>query len=821
MGKYKKLYGTLLLGLIAIIILLTAVFSYSRSIEESYKEENINSLKELSNQGALMLHNEIKNKQNLLAELSHDVSRIFVNDPQAAAAYLEEAAERNSFKRIGVALTDGRAYTTDGVELNISEREYFSKAIRGHTAVSRNLDDYTDGGRIAVYAVPIFEDGSDKRIGVLFATYSLDTFRKTIEVSFFGGAGYSYVVQENGDVVVDSQHSESFKNFKNVYAALLTADPVNNKDSAEKLWQMINSKKGGYIEFYNGSQKYMYCSPIGVNNWMLLTVTPASVIEDKINMVLNKTYLLGILLIAIFLLFIWHIKKGGYIEFYNGSQKYMYCSPIGVNNWMLLTVTPASVIEDKINMVLNKTYLLGILLIAIFLLFIWHIMRIHTRNQKELMDIAYVDEVTGGYSFAKFFKEAELLLPETDKKTAIVSMDIDGFKYFNDMFGYGEGNDLLRYIWQEVKASLNEGEILAHGVADTFIFLLRFDTREELLWRINDLCLHLNNYITKSGQVYKLSLSMGIYEVDGETDDIVSMADRAYIARQTIKNKGDTAWAFYDGAVRDKLLHEKEIESQMEKALAEGEFIAYYQPKYSTKEQKLIGAEALVRWRRSDGIIVPPYQFVPLFERNGFINKVDRYMFELVCRQQMRWLKQGLIPVPISVNMSRMCLYDPHIVDEYIGVLNGSGLSAAYIKLELTESAFFENISIMNNVIEALHKVGIKVLMDDFGTGYSSMMMLKNVAIDVLKLDKSFVDDIGDDRSEKIISNIIYLAHSLQIEVTAEGVETAAQFEFLKSVGCDYIQGYYFGKPQPAEDFAALLQKEFYDGSDAGADKKG
>ena len=755
MGKYKKLYGTLLLGLIAIIILLTAVFSYSRSIEESYKEENINSLKELSNQGALMLHNEIKNKQNLLAELSHDVSRIFVNDPQAAAAYLEEAAERNSFKRIGVALTDGRAYTTDGVELNISEREYFSKAILGHTAVSRNLDDYTDGGRIAVYAVPIFEDGSDKRIGVLFATYSLDTFRKTIEVSFFGGAGYSYVVQENGDVVVDSQHSESFKNFKNVYAALLTADPVNNKDSAEKLWQMINSKKGGYIEFYNG------------------------------------------------------------------SQKYMYCSPIGVNNWMLQTVTPASVIEDKINMVLNKTYLLGILLIAIFLLFIWHIMRIHTRNQKELMDIAYVDEVTGGYSFAKFFKEAELLLPETDKKTAIVSMDIDGFKYFNDMFGYGEGNDLLRYIWQEVKASLNEGEILAHGVADTFIFLLRFDTREELLWRINDLCLHLNNYITKSGQVYKLSLSMGIYEVDSETDDIVSMADRAYIARQTIKNKGDTAWAFYDGAVRDKLLHEKEIESQMEKALAEGEFIAYYQPKYSTKEQKLIGAEALVRWRRSDGIIVPPYQFVPLFERNGFINKVDRYMFELVCRQQMRWLKQGLIPVPISVNMSRMCLYDPHIVDEYIGVLNGSGLSAAYIKLELTESAFFENISIMNNVIEALHKVGIKVLMDDFGTGYSSMMMLKNVAIDVLKLDKSFVDDIGDDRSEKIISNIIYLAHSLQIEVTAEGVETAAQFEFLKSVGCDYIQGYYFGKPQPAEDFAALLQKEFYDGSDAGADKKG
>ena len=754
MGKYKKLYGTLLLGLIAIIILLTAVFSYSRSIEESYKEENINSLKELSNQGALMLNNEIKNKQNLLVELSHDVSRIFANDPQAAAVYLKEAAARNNFKRIGVALTDGRAYTTDDIELNISERGYFSRALHGQMTVSRNLDDYTDGGRIAVYAVPILSDGSDKPIGVLFATYSMDTFRKTIEVSFFSGAGYSYVVQENGDVVVDSRHPESFKNFKNVYAALLTADPKNNRDSAEKLWQLINSKKDGYIEFYNG------------------------------------------------------------------SQKYMYCSPIGVNNWMLLTVTPARVIEDKTNMVLHKTYLLGILLIVIFLLLIWHIMRIHTRNQRELMNIAYVDEITGGYSFAKFFKEAEPLLRAADKKTAIVSMDIDGFKYFNDMFGYEEGNDLLRYIWQEIRASLNEGELLAHGVADTFIFLLRFDTRDELLWRINDLCLYLNHYITKSGQVYKLSLSMGIYEVDGETDDIVSMADRAYIARQTIKNKGDTAWAFYDGAVRDKLLHEKEIESQMERALAEGEFIAYYQPKYSTKEQRLIGAEALVRWRRSDDVIVPPYQFVPLFERNGFINKLDRYMFELVCRQQTLWLGEGMASVPISVNMSRMCLYDPHIVDEYIGILEESGLPAAYVKLELTESAFFENTSIMNGVIEALHKVGIKVLMDDFGTGYSSMMMLKNVDIDVLKLDKSFVDDIGDERSEEIISNIIYLAHSLQIEVTAEGVETKAQFEFLRDVGCDYIQGYYFGKPQPAEAFADLLQKETWNGSDADADTK-
>lgn len=326
-----------------------------------------------------------------------------------------------------------------------------------------------------------------------------------------------------------------------------------------------------------------------------------------------------------------------------------------------------------------------------------------------------------------------------------------------------------------------------------------------MLRRINDLCLHLSHYHTNTGQVYKLALSLGIYEVDGETDDVVSMADRAYIARQTIKNKGDTAWAFYDGAVRDKLLHEKEIEGQMEKALLDGEFIAYYQPKYSTAEQKLIGAEALVRWQRSDGSIVSPSEFIPLFERNGFITKLDRHMFYSVCNQQMLWLQQGLKPLPVSVNMSRMCLYDPHLVDEYIEVLEECGLPPGYVEIELTESAIFENTEVMNGVIEALHKAGFKVLMDDFGTGYSSMVMLKDVNIDVLKLDKSFVDDIGDERSEKIISNIIYLAHSLQIEVIAEGVETEAQFVFLQSVGCDYIQGYYFGRPQPAAIFGELL----------------
>ena len=408
-------------------------------------------------------------------------------------------------------------------------------------------------------------------------------------------------------------------------------------------------------------------------------------------------------------------------------------------------------------------------------------------------------------------------LPDKKKNRLIIYSDIAEFKLINEIFGIEKGNEILLKQADIIKKHAVDGYLYGRVGEDHFVVIADEATfNEEYLYECRET---LQNVLSDS--VYNVRVCFGIYRTDNMNESLSFMCDKASFAVASIKDDTHSFIAYYDDTMLEAAIKYKTIVDEFDDAIKAGEFKMYLQPQISAKTRRLTGAEALVRWRRSDGIIVPPYQFVPLFERNGFINKVDRYMFELVCRQQMRWLKQGLLPVPISVNMSRMCLYDPHIVDEYIGVLNVSGLSAAYIKLELTESAFFENISIMNNVIEALHKVGIKVLMDDFGTGYSSMMMLKNVAIDVLKLDKSFVDDIGDDRSEKIISNIIYLAHSLQIEVTAEGVETAAQFEFLKSVGCDYIQGYYFGKPQPAEDFAALLQKEFYDGSDAGADKKG
>ena len=208
----------------------------------------------------------------------------------------------------------------------------------------------------------------------------------------------------------------------------------------------------------------------------------------------------------------------------------------------------------------------------------------------------------------------------------------------------------------------------------------------------------------------------------------------------------------------------------------------------------LAGAEALVRWRKPDGQMISPGLFIPLVEESGFVRKLDEYVFQEVCLAQKRWIDKGLRVVPISVNLSQRHLENPEFIDQYKAILDNSGVPIEYIQLEITESAMFEKKEEFVAIMERLHQLGFVILMDDFGTGYSSLMMLKSIPVDVMKLDKSFVDDYDDIRGEQIIRCVMRMAQDLSIAITAEGVETEEQYNFLKSIGCDTIQGYYFAK---------------------------
>ena len=245
----------------------------------------------------------------------------------------------------------------------------------------------------------------------------------------------------------------------------------------------------------------------------------------------------------------------------------------------------------------------------------------------------------------------------------------------------------------------------------------------------------------------------------------------------------------------------------MEKALERGEFFVCYQPKYCTRDKRIVGAEALVRWRMNSGKVIPPSDFIPLFESNGFIKELDKYVFEQVCKDVRRWVDEGLDVKPISVNVSQMQLYNANFIKEYLEIRERYHLEAEYVQLELTETVLFENTTVLESIINQLHELGFEVLMDDFGKGYSSLNMLKSVEVDTVKIDKSFVDDIGNNkRVERIIATIISLVRSLNMHVVAEGVENEIQYKFLNLVECDEIQGFYFSRPVEKKEYEKMLK---------------
>ncbi len=736
MEKKQKMWHSLAAAIVISMILIVMLAFYAKLLQEELNAETIEMLKEVSAQTVAVLNEKMMGEAKLLHEVADRLEVRGVFEPEVAAASIREICARQGYKRMGVIMPNGQAYTTDENEVYLGDREFFAESMKGETAVSGRLEDQISGGSIIVYSVPIYRESSV--CAVLFAAYNVEELRKVMEVSAFDGEGYSYIISQNGDAVVDSNSASGFKSFENIYRSLNAASETNVLAAAELQRGLMNG-------------------------------------------------------------------ESGYIRFHNKVDKYMYYMPLGNRDWFVLGVVPTGVMDTTKNNIMRLTYLLCALLVLCFLLLILYIVLIERKQRKELSDILYVDSVTGGYSFARFCGEVPQRLQNTELHGACIVMDVDKFKIINELFGYEEGNKTLCGVWKTWRKCSGDTEIYARRLADRFVALWYYQEREELNERIENFMEELQNLAQEYTLDYNLKITMGIYLIKDKNEDVQKMINYATMAHATVKGQEDIWYAFYDDDFRERLLQNKMLEDQMKRALKNQEFIVYYQPKYHVMTKELVGAEALVRWRKADGSMVMPGKFIPLAEKNGFINKLDKYVFAAVCKKQKEWMDAGRVPVPVSVNLSRRHLYNDEFMEEYHSILEGSGIPAKYVQLELTESAIFENQEALCQIIDNLHAMGFRILMDDFGTGYSSLMMLKSVPIDILKLDKSFVDDFDDAKGEKIITSVIQLAQSLHIEVTAEGVETEEQYKFLKTLGCDTIQGYYFAKPMPEEEFEQLL----------------
>lgn len=494
----------------------------------------------------------------------------------------------------------------------------------------------------------------------------------------------------------------------------------------------------------------------------------------------------------------------GFKLFYKPSDKNLnkvwYSKPLGLNYWTVMIgrtdiINPVTQNIIRISNILWIVIITGILLIFLVLI---HLLR---RSNLKLMHMLQLDPVTGGDNWYKFRKDASRILDSRAfyrKRFALVNFDINRFKIINDSFGHTKGDEVLKEIYNLVKKWVKPEEPFTRYAADQFYILMEYQDPEEVNERILDLNNRLHQYkYTKTVKFY-----FGVYYITERKDSVDRMAEFAGIAKNKIKGSSEEIISYFDDNSRIRLLEEEKIEKTMYEALQNNEFMIYLQPKYTVAEERMVGAEALVRWNRGDGNMVSPGFFIPVFEKNGFITELDMYMIRNVCRIQKMWLNKGYIPLPVSVNISRIHFANPNLAEIIKDTVDEYEIPHELIELELSESAFLQNKQMLIDTVTALREYGFMVSMDDFGAGYSSLNSLKDLPLDIVKLDGELfriTDEV--ERGQTVIRNTISMAKDLHMKVVAECIETREQVEFLCSVGCDIIQGYYYAKPMPVDQF--------------------
>lgn len=417
------------------------------------------------------------------------------------------------------------------------------------------------------------------------------------------------------------------------------------------------------------------------------------------------------------------------------------------------------------------------------------------------------DTLTGLYNQATFYKKTAALVKKyRDTKYCIVYLDISCFKVINDLFRVETGNMILKTASYYFLATLDlEKGLCARIEADHFVICIP----EENL-NIAQLIDGLDDTILSLGISHNILFYAGVYPIEDILLPVDQMCDRAHMALNKIKGNYMNRYAYYDASMRDLMLQEQMIVRDMNYALQEHQFTIFLQPVYSLNSQHIISAEALVRWFHPANGMISPGKFIPVFERNGFIVKLDRFVWEEVCRFLKAQRDAGEKVIPVSVNVSRMNFYNLDLLEFLLGLLEKYELEPWMLKLEITESAYTDNPHQLISVVKVFREEGFPVLMDDFGSGYSSLNMLKNLPVDVLKIDMAFVRELEkSERARAILKSIMRLAFDLGMGVVVEGVETKAQVDFLASIGADDIQGYYFSKPLPVPDFVEKLRQDW------------
>ena len=719
--------------IIIIFLLLLAVgIAYMTYMLNRIEKNTNNSIKTIVKNDANNLKVEITEQKAILQSITNKIlTENIVNADEIFNMY-EKSDITSRFVRLAIMYDNGKTITNDGYEKDYSEekKHFFAS---NEIQISTNRTSKIDGTEITIYSQAINLKSEKIAICLIVKT---DSYKNIFSNKVFEGKGFSYIVNESGNIIVNANNYSKTKNL------------IDNIDS------MLVGKSKEKFEAY----------------------------KDKIMENIKN-----------------EISGTRTLQTDNGKY-YMVYEPIGINGWSIATFIPSKAIAGEINRALLTTFILAIIVIFIILSICIYIVISNNKKQKQLYEYAYIDPVTKKGNINYFRKKGQERLERKSNATVyIMVLDINKFKMINKAYGYKTGDTILYGIGQELENVLGKGSIICRYSNDYFAVL--FEYEEGIRKIVNKIVKNIEN-LKIENNVYNLSVNIGIYKVDTD-NNIAEAMDKAIIAHSASKGDVFDKFHIYDKKMEKELVKESKIESEMYQALMNKEFQVYYQPKIYAKDGQLYGAEALVRWIH-DGKMISPSEFIPLFEKNKFILKLDLYVFEQVCSDMKMWKEKYQKEPIISVNVSRNHFLDEHFLEKYMMISSQYGINTNKIDLEITESATIEAGIDIIEIMNKMKRLGFMISIDDFGTGYSSLSALQDMPADILKIDKSFVDRIG--KNEKnIIDYILTIAKELKLTTIAEGVETKEQRDYLLEKGCDIIQGYYYAKPMPEEEFEEYI----------------
>lgn len=495
-------------------------------------------------------------------------------------------------------------------------------------------------------------------------------------------------------------------------------------------------------------------------------------------------------------------KDSGFMEaVIDGKDMFFAYTPIDkVYDWYLISGINKNAVSPNSRVILWMFYSVLLLVILLFSLSMFYYMFQKKRQRADLEYIAFVDTITFGDTYTKFMMDMrDIMKSPAEKKYCLCAFDIVNFKFINSFYGFEAGDRILRDLYWIYSKKINPNERIARVHSDHFVMILE-DTSEKRIRELIEEEYHFGDII--------IYISAGLYAITDRSESVNLMFDKANLASNKVKGVRYNYIEYYSDAFDKELTRNEQTKRAIEGALDAGEIIPYFQPKVDLYTREVVGAEALARWRKKDGTMISPGEFIPICEKCGLITLVDMMVFEKTLQFIKKNLDAGVKCLPISVNFSRVHLHDQTFIENFFRKFIDYGVSPSLIEVELTETLIFDNSDSINEFIDTLHAHGVKISMDDFGSGYSSLHMLKDINIDVLKIDRSFLLDTAyPERRKAVFGSVVEMAKKLDIQVVVEGVETEENLTLVKEFGCRIVQGYYFAKPMDAEAFGQIYVK--------------